>query len=324
MVILGIVRVFESDKLLSVHILKQINPICLELLIGTLNWSLINTDNISFMFQFKQPVRVYNDETLLGVFYITDSKRESIDKYSINCEDAIGVINDIPIAANMFNSENVKTLIESWINENFHLEIDDSLANYTVTGYIPPSTLRTAIQQVCFAIGAICTSSDTGNIKIYKPDSSNIIEIADDRTFSGGSVETTSAITELRIFAHTYTQTTSPQAGDDIVTIGNLKYIHSTTTETIINPNIKPNVKSKIIEIKEATLVNPTNISNIIEEVYRFYEKVNKHNVSFKYNQEQLGQTVATTTPYNEKVVGILQKIELDENVFLAKSEILY
>jgi hypothetical protein len=309
-IIFGIVREFEGHEIGSVDILQQSNLISAELAINTLDWSLRSKTNVDFIFQRKQPVMAYNGSNLIGVFYIDDKARRTSERnYEIPCTDAIGVLDGIPFTAAIYSNKNAALLMQEIAAGAFELDIDPAFASAVVTGLIPNGTKRSALQQVAFAIGAMVDTSGTAEIRVYPaPDALNVIPKS--RVYVGGSVEQDSIVTAVIVTYHTYTAG-SGTSGDDVITVGGVKYVHTTGTVWVDNPNVTSADKQNIKEVKEATLVNASNASAVAARVYAYYQRRNRINSKIVVNAEKPGDRVSLPTAWGDTLTGNIESMKI-------------
>jgi hypothetical protein len=65
--------------------------------------------------------------------------------------------------------------------------IDEEVGNTLLSGYLAIQTCRKALQQVCFACGAVADDSRSDTIKVYKPDKYVKSTVGTDRKFNGNT-----------------------------------------------------------------------------------------------------------------------------------------
>ncbi len=80
-IIFGIHREFDMTEIRSASIINETSLSGLELPISTMNLDIESKSDIDFMFQLKQPLEVYNNENLIGVYYIDGSRRNGKSYY---------------------------------------------------------------------------------------------------------------------------------------------------------------------------------------------------------------------------------------------------
>lgn len=309
-ILFGLVREFDGYEIGSVDILQQVNLISAELAINTLDWSLKSRSGVDFIFQLKQPVMAYNGNNLLGVFYISDkAKRTSEKSYEIPCIDAIGVLDGDTFTATMYSNKNAVTLMREIVNGAFELDIDPSFSAATVTGLIHDGSRRSAFHQVAFAIGAMVDTAGTKKIRV-RPAPTAVASIPESRVYVGGSVTQDAIVTAVIVTYHTYTQG-SGSSGDDVVTVGGVKYVHTTGTVRVNNPNVTSADKQNVKEVKEATLVNATNAAAVAARVYAYYQRRNTVSTKFVVSVEKPGDRVSVPTAWGDTMTGNIESMKI-------------
>lgn len=300
-ILFGIIRQFERDELRSVKITLQASIISTEAAINTLDFELNSKSDVEFIFQKKQPVFAYDGDDLVCVFYINDSFRRGQNLYNVSTIDAIGVLDEEPFPATIYTDYPAKQLLEDIINGSFELEMESSLESAVVSGYIPDCTRREALHHVVFAICAMIDTSGGYKIWVFRPPTANPKVIPPSRTYTGGSVSTAAIVTEVRVTAHTYSTSGD---GSDVVEVDGVRYYHTESVTSISNPEAIVNDKRNVVEIKDATLVSPSNVAAVAQNVYDYYMRRNKHSVRIVMDGERPGDYVTTTTPWGGIVTG--------------------
>ena len=305
----GVVRNFGGDELKSVRILQEVNPISTELASNTLDFTLESkTEDISYVFSVKQPVEAYsNDGALLGTFYVDSSKRFSRTRYQVTCVDAVGVLGESDFPEAMYSGKNAKDLITSILDGHYQLKMDAALQTRTVTGYLPQMSRREALQQVCFAIGAVADTSNSKSVKIFTlPTTAETIP--DRRQYTGASVETAAITTAVELTAHTYTKNGS---GDDTVTVNGVTYAHTTAVTRIENPAVQPSDRPNVVQITDATLIHSGNVAEIARRVFDFYNLRDTLRAKIKVDRESCGGRYRISTPFGGTASGVITSMNL-------------
>lgn len=303
-IILGIIRDFEMDEIRSAVITNQVNLISAELPISTLDWVLDSKDDIDFMFQFKQPVDVKNDGFVIGVYYITDTRRTSRSVHNIKCQDAIGVLDCDNFSGGAYVSYSAKQLFTEIINDDFEIDFGD-VPDINLTGVLPTMTKRAALQQVLFGWGA-CAATDGGElIRVFQLDDLPK-EIGMDHTYTDVSVETSSPITALKVTAHKYTE--DPNGS---IQAGGKKYTDTQTIYTINNPDVTESTKANVMTVEGANFVTTENVAEVARRVYDYYTKRVTANVKIVWGRELLGDCVTVPNSWDGSHTGNIQTMNI-------------
>lgn len=308
LILFGLVREFERRELRSVEATEELSIISDELAINTLDFTLDSEEDIDYIFQEKQPVYAYNGKTKIGTFYIDESTRVSKNVYNVSCIDALGILDEDPFAAAIYTNANAKTVLENILGGHFDLELSEDLQSEKLTGYIADCTRREALQQVAFALRAVVDTSGSGNVKVWRLPENNPAEIPPNRLYMGGDVSTSAIVTEVRVTAHTYSTSGS---GSDTVVVGGKTYHHTTAVTAKSNPNVTASTKPNVIEVKDATLVNSTNVAAVAQHVFDYYMRRQTHGVKIVMDKEMPGDYVTTTTPWEDQITGTITSMTI-------------
>ena len=308
LILFGLVRDCERQELRSVEATEELSIISDELAINTLDFTLDSEEDIDYIFQEKQPVYAYNGKTKIGTFYIDESTRVSKNVYNVSCIDALGILDEDPFAAAIYTNANAKTVLESILGGHFDLELSEDLQSEKLTGYIADCTRREALQQVAFALRAVVDTSGSGNVKVWRLSETDPAEIPLNRLYTGGDVSTSAIVTEVRVTAHTYSTSGS---GSDTVEVGGKTYHHTTAVTTKSNPNVTASTKPNVIEVKDATLVNASNVAAVTQHVFDYYMRRQTHGVKIVMDKEMPGDYVTTTTPWEDQITGTITSMTI-------------
>lgn len=308
-ILFGLVRTFYRDELRtgSVRLQQEIDHTGRTLPANALDWTLSSKDDAEYIFQARQPVSAYDDNTILGAFYITGSDRLASNIYDVSCTDAIGVLDEAPFTDAYYSNKNAFDLAQE-ICAPFVVDMEASLKTKTVSGVIVGQTKRGALQQLCFAIGAIADTSGTEKIHIFTLDSTNPTEIGEERTRTGASVKTDPIVTEVRVISHSYSTSGS---GGTTVEIGGVTYYDTQVIHTKLNPDVTSSDKENVIEVSECTLISPSNVTEILNLLYDASMRRSIHKLKFRLYGELPGAYVKTITPWDSNVIGHYTKASI-------------
>lgn len=303
-VIIGAYRYFDRSSIMEASVIHEMDLISDKLPISTMSWDLNSHENIEYLFQLKQPVEAWNDDRLIGVFYIDKSSRISKSQYRIDCQNAFGVLDSIPFSGGVYANKSASELLQEIIANDFEVEItapDIILPG----GAIMPGTKREAVRQVLFAWGACAATDGTNGIRVFQAlkDSS---EIGNNRTFPGTEVVTDSIVTAVMVTAHNFVE-----SANGSVEINGVTYNDVTSVFTIENPDVTANDKQNVIEVTDATLVTQLNAEQVARRIYNYYSKRNTVASRFVWAGERLGDCVQQPNPWGTTSKGNLLKLEV-------------
>lgn len=296
-IIFGIYREFGMSEIRNASIVNQTGLISQEIPISTLKWSLDNRSNIDYIFQFKQPIEVKNDDSLIGIYYIDGHSRASKSVYDIDCYDAIGVLSENQFSGGYYKNKSAKALLEEIVGEDFEIEYDPDVIDKNLTGLIQEGDKRSAIQQVLFPWGVCAATASQNGIRIFNLPSAGK-EITPSQTYEGASVDVSSIVTEVRVTAHSYTPD-----GDG--------YKDNPTVFSIKNPFASGTDKQNIITVDSATLVSPNIGQEVAQRVFDYYMRRNTTNATIVWKGECLGDYVSLPNAWGSKNTGNINKMEI-------------
>lgn len=211
----GMVRKILDDSLYSVDVYEEMSLISQQIPADTLSLTLGNFENAQYVFQNRQALYLFQDNSLMGTYYIDSSKRVSDKKYSLTSTDFKGLMDLSYYMGGIWIDEGstgrltpirlIDLLKDIFAGEHIELDVDDGVANTLVTGYIPICSKREALCQVLLATGTVCRTSRSNHIQVYKLDD-ELHEISDiDNTiYAGAEIEKRNKVTEVKLYEYSY------------------------------------------------------------------------------------------------------------------------
>lgn len=302
-IMFGVHRSFGMTEIRNASIISDMDLLSAELPVSTSKWTLDSREDVEYMFQFKQPVETWNDDALICVHYINNSKRTAGGLYDVSCHDAFGVLDETPFPGGVYSGKSAKALLEEILGGDFIL--DCQAEDTALTGVIQAGTKRGAVQQVLFAWGVCASTFGTEKIRVFSP-SSAPTEIGRDRTFPGASVDTAAIVTKVTVTAHTYVQDSNGG-----VEIGGAKYKDTETVYTVVNPNVTAADKQNVVEVTGATLVSTSIGQAVAQRVYDYYARRSTHKAKIVWRGERLGDCVTVPNSWGGTVTGNLTRMEV-------------
>lgn len=133
----------------------------------------------------------YKDGNMIpmGAFFIDDfSFAKNIAKFKLI--DAIGLLDKYTFyEGQIYNNVCAEVILKAIFATAgiTKYAIDKEVGNTLLSGYLSIQTCRKALQQVCFACGAVSDDSRSDTIKVYKPDRYVKSTVGTDRKFNGNT-----------------------------------------------------------------------------------------------------------------------------------------
>lgn len=125
----------------------------------------------------------------MGTFFINDfSFSKNIAKFKL--VDVVGLLDKYTFyEGQIYNNVRAEViLIAIFTTAGIKkYTIDEEVGNILLSGYLAIQSCRKALQQVCFACGAVADDSRSDTIKVYKPDRYVKSTVGTDRKFNGNT-----------------------------------------------------------------------------------------------------------------------------------------
>lgn len=345
----GLIRVFKDDEIEDINCLMELNPISEEVSINTMDYTIRSKSDYAFEFQNKQKQTLYFDEAILGIFYLKDGKQLGAKRYSVETQDAVGIMDSNQFMGGIYEDTLVSDILASIMGgEGITYFLDDAYVGARVSGYLPICTKRVALQQLAFAIGALVDTSYDRQLYIYPQQTEVTGEFTARDIRLGLSVEHSDIITGIRLYVHSYTRGTEsaqlykgtlngttkiefsePYHSLSITggTLGNhgdnYAYITGTGAEVLLTglkydhsavsmlkENPKITQNKNIAEVKEATLVTASNAQAVLDRVYGYYSSNESINFRAAINDQELGNRVNVATGFKGTMTGNITKLD--------------
>lgn len=196
---------FTSEELRNVSVIQELNPISAEISINTVDFTLDNKSDMEYSFQSKQALEVYFNGELRAVSFINKSQRQTKNTWKVESEDYIGQLSKLTFMGGMYDGINANELLTSIFTQaKIPFSVSEDLLQKTVTGHIPICDCREAVRQICFAIGAVCSTANSDKVDIYTM-SDTIKDTVDlSRIRQGQSFDEEDRVTAVKLAAHNY------------------------------------------------------------------------------------------------------------------------
>ena len=309
---IGIIREFDGKELTAASIVHEVDLIASSLPANVLDASFHSSNDAEFIFQRKQPVEAYNDDALIGVYYIETGERASAQNYSISCHDAIGVIDLDTYSGGLWLTDTpIETILDDILNGSFTVEIDAALQGATLRGYIQPDiTKREALQKVAFALGACIDTSGTANIKLFMPGISESTEISEKETYTGGTVTTADTVTEVVVQAYDI-RDARPGNNDDYIEYNGTKYYCEISDIFAINPNVSTGTLPNRLIFSECYLCNSSNASTVANSILAYYMRRNTYSAKHIVSGQNVGERATVHLPWGDTKNANIKKMSI-------------
>jgi hypothetical protein len=218
---------FTGADVKEARIIEELDPLSITLRSNTLElklfsstgaFNIINPTGLYASLQENYPIEVHErigdaDIIYLGRYYLKEWNSLSENMITLNATDAIGLLDSITYLGRVYDPNEIAThfLIEEILTTaaDVEYELDASLADIGLLGFLPIGSCRNALQQICFVIGAYVTCARSDVIQIKPMELASELTTYDHEITSAekginSSVELKPLVTGVEITAHNY------------------------------------------------------------------------------------------------------------------------
>lgn len=177
----GVTRQFYNDELENVEIIEAITNNNQALNINEADLTLLPKNTTGIQFQRTLPFSIYRNDLLYGRFFIdtsTSNSRKTL--YMLQVKDYINTLDKQTYLGDRYTGRKVSVLLPQ-ILEDIPYELDATLENYLIYGYLPICSKREALRELAFCINAYIDTSreDKIVIKPFSNDRNRFIELGE-------------------------------------------------------------------------------------------------------------------------------------------------
>ena len=216
--------VWQDADIIEAKAIQEVHPISLEMPISTIDFTVYTTDARFSIFSDGSLYNSLSEGQVIQVFEYVNGIPVFIDEYYLSewkylrdgvlqfrGIDLIGKLDGMQYKGGFWSAlTEIETILGAILNEHgIAFVVNGSAAEVTLKGWIPPGTALEALQQVCFAAGAIASGSIYEVLMIdpavHILASSTIdITIPDTDKQDNQTVELLPLVTGVKLFVHNY------------------------------------------------------------------------------------------------------------------------
>jgi hypothetical protein len=253
---------YSREKLLRANLVQESNPISAELPASELEFSVISTDGSLSMFSGslfnllsqRLPVMAYEwvdgATVFLGKFYLDAWENVSLYEFEFVALDLIGVMQNMDFDGIFWPTPVTlqSALAQVLTAGNIPYELDSSLADVMLSGWIPPGKYRDALGQICLATGATASTAGSEVLVISPmdlPDKMPDWILDGDAKTDRQPVKLLPMVTSIEVVAHNYTQGTEIETiFEEFLEAGSHKIVFAKPYYNIVidGPGYQPSV----------------------------------------------------------------------------------
>jgi hypothetical protein len=217
---------FSDSDILECSMLLEVNPISAVLPASTVSVKVFTTDPRFSIFSDGEfynalskhlPMDIYvewgsTSPKFLGKYYLDSWKMETENILSFELVDALGVCANIDYPGSYWETDTAfsevvtEILSRLTITSNFDTDIQDR----PIKGWIPPSSVRDALQQVCFAARVEVKTDGISGFRFVdaelpiQADAGTYTYITDSVKTQDQAVEILPQVTDIELISHDY------------------------------------------------------------------------------------------------------------------------
>ena len=179
----GSVLTFEGESIKQANVIEETDPISIELRGNAFDvelysadaeFSMLNPGGSYALLEQHQPLWVYesidNVLTFIGQYFL-DSWRNTSDKMiEFKCVDYVILMDQIPYNGGYWASPGIDVedlLLDIMTDAGIPYELDVTLNGTKIIGWLPAGSVREALQQIAFTVGAAVDCSRSWVVQIY-------------------------------------------------------------------------------------------------------------------------------------------------------------
>lgn len=277
----------------------------------------------------------YSNDSLVGRYYFDSYKQTGKNKYTLYGVSVIGLLANQKHYGGMYLETPLSTVVAD-ILSGYQYTIDASIANNTITGYLPIASKRDNLQQVLFAVGATISNNAQGVLQIQPMSNVVVSTLGESRCFLDGSVNLDDPVTGLHLTEHNYFKSQEVDTlyddgiyGTETIEFSEPYHSLSISGATIVSSGVNFAVISgqgsavltgkkythvtrmveasgsangNIKNVDNAYLANPSVAQSLADRVFSYL----KNNVTIKqdimFEQERAGDIVRIVNPYTQQL----------------------
>lgn len=185
---------------------------------------------------YGTPVWYFNNENMVGKFYIDHVTRTGANDYELSCVSAIGLLDKMYHSGGLYTSSTFGSILSEILagedgDPVIDYDIDLDVSTVNVTGWLPYDTKRNNLYQLIFANGVNIIKNPDGapRFTFIHTATEDSQEIRDENIYFGGSVDYQTPYSKVEVKEHTFAYV----AEDDPVTL-----YDNSEGEAVINEQI--------------------------------------------------------------------------------------
>lgn len=336
---------FGRNEIISATTACEADHKLCELTVDTIKIEIHDRKKRKLLPQENQRVELYYKNKLVAVHYIKDSTREAPYFYTLQCQSAIGLLEDVFLGG-MYDHIPLEILVKE-IMGTVNYKISPHFNKTKVSGYLPVCTRREALQQVAFAIGSLVTTHGSDAIKLNPVQDVITGSFNGNQIFSGAKVTTEKRYAKVEVARHSYKKSTEVEelatdeyisgsnvlitfsdphydytikggtitdsgvnwvkvTANGVVSISAKKYIHNVVMQSRRNQFATANEQHNVLTVDSATLVTADNVTDVLTRLYESSTLRSVLKEDAVIDNQTCGDHVSSLNPWGSQTRGFI------------------
>lgn len=162
----GVTREFYKEEIENMQIIEEIGSNNKTLTINQASTTIIPQVRTGVQFQRTLPFLIYRNEVLYGKFFISSSTSNTNETiYQLKTDDYIQVLEGQTFLGGLYSSATASSIIAS-IMGDIPYQLDSTIGNMTLSGYLPIVSRREALRRIAFATNSLVDTSRSDKVII--------------------------------------------------------------------------------------------------------------------------------------------------------------
>ena len=345
---IGQVIVFGKEELVKVALLNEIDPSGFQMCVDTMEIQIRDRAGRNLAPQKNQRLELYQNGVQVAAQYVETANREKNHHYSFSCYSAVGRLEDTFLGG-MYTLTPVRELLDQ-VLESVPFVLDSAFNTEMITGYLPVTSRRQALQQIAFAIGAAVSTQGDGTVRIFPLPQTISAAFDDESIFPGATVKMTPTVAKVQVYAHSYVPIAEEEtlledaaveteqlfvfsephhaysvsggtlissgvnwaiiAAGAAITLKAKKYAHTKAVYHRQNPLATAAEQGNVITVAEVTLVSAENAQRVLNRVFEIKQLRSTLQQNAVIDGQKAGIKVTSVNPWGTATEGYITSME--------------
>ena len=187
----GQLNEFTPDEIYTWSAIDEIDMISEDLPAAQLEFSVQSEDEL--LFQDNEAIELYNGSDLLGTYYVSSSKAEGPNRYSVSAYDESYFLDDSVYKGFVGGREILEPSITpaayAAACPTVSISVDSALSGVSLYGFLPYESVRKSMCRVAMGSNAIIRKNESGQFTLRQRATSVTSSITDDRIIGDATFE---------------------------------------------------------------------------------------------------------------------------------------